>query len=76
MPEEATLYRFVRQCLATNRVDSHAFEHFLTAFGERSVVEATAIMGYYALGAYLLNAVELLPEEPAWVERQEPPAGP
>jgi 4-carboxymuconolactone decarboxylase len=76
MPEEATLYRFVRQCLATNRVDSHAFEHFLTAFGERGVVEATAIMGYYALGAYLLNAVELLPDEPAWVERQEPQAGP
>ena len=32
--------------------------------------------GVLRSGAYLLNAVELLPDEPAWVERREPPAGP
>ena len=63
MPEEATLYRFVRQCLATNRVDS-AFEHFLTAFGERSVVEATAIMGYYALGLICSTPSSFFPTSP------------
>jgi 4-carboxymuconolactone decarboxylase len=57
-PDEMLVHAFCTALLRRNSVDGQTFEAFLARFGERGVVEATAIMGYYQIGAHLLNAVE------------------
>jgi 4-carboxymuconolactone decarboxylase len=55
--DEALVHRFCAALLRTNRVDDATFARFRERFGERGIVELTTIMGYYAMGAFLLNAV-------------------
>jgi len=54
----AALYKFVTQLLLTNRVDEAVFAECRRLFGERGIVEAASIMGYYTMVGFMLNAVE------------------
>jgi 4-carboxymuconolactone decarboxylase len=54
----SALYKFVTQSLAHNRVDDAVFAEFRALFGERGVVEAATIVGYYSMAAFMLNAVQ------------------
>lgn len=56
--DERLLYHFVTALLRHSKVSPEMFDAFRAAFGERGVIDATAIMGYYQIGAHLLNAVE------------------
>ena len=56
--DEAELHGFVATLLRRNAVGEEQFSRFVERFGEKGVVEVTAIMGYYEIGAHLLNAVE------------------
>jgi 4-carboxymuconolactone decarboxylase len=56
--DERLLHAFVAALLARDKVEQGLFDAFRAKFGERGVIEATAIMGYYEIGAHLLNAVE------------------
>ena len=57
--EQAAVFRFVDQLLVGHAVDDAAFAKFRELFGERGIVEATAIMGYYSLVGHLLNAARV-----------------
>lgn len=57
--DEKILYEGTRQLLVGSHMESEAFSSIVNTFGERGIIELTAIMGYYAMGAYLVNAVEL-----------------
>lgn len=61
--DEVLVHRYVTALLRRNRVPDDAYAAFEEAFGRRGVIEMAALIGYYALGAYTLNAVEL--EAPA-----------
>ncbi len=59
--DEAALYTYVSQLLTQPRIDAEAFEQFHRLFGHKGVVDIAAIAGYYTLGAFTLNSVELDP---------------
>ncbi|WP_419913913.1 carboxymuconolactone decarboxylase family protein [Hoeflea sp.] len=61
--DEQVVYRATRELLSGNRMSQSAFDAVIELFGERGIVELTAIMGYYALGAFLLNATEMTPPD-------------
>lgn len=61
--DERVVYRATQQLLSQNRMSQSAFDALINLFGERGIVELTAIMGYYALGAFLLNATEISPPD-------------
>lgn len=61
--DEQAVYDVVAELLATNRVSQAAFDALTDKFGERGIVELTAIMGYYALGAFLLNSTAMTPPD-------------
>lgn len=61
--DERIIHRAVTELLSANRVADEAFQDVVEHFGERGIVELTAIMGYYAMGAFLLNATELAPHD-------------
>jgi 4-carboxymuconolactone decarboxylase len=56
--EMEAFYDFVIGLLVRNRIADAVYYRFVAAFGEVGVVEVTALMGYYEIGAHLLNAVE------------------
>ena len=62
-PDLGIIYPFVRSLISMNDVPDADFDAFRARFGERGVVEAAAIMGYYAVGAFTLNAVRFPPKE-------------
>ncbi len=65
--EEATVVRFTRELAATNRVSDETFEAARAQLGERGVVELSAAIGYYAMLAYFMNALEVaVPDDPGW----------
>jgi 4-carboxymuconolactone decarboxylase len=59
--DQALMFSFVDGLLRKNDVPDALFERFRTRFGERGVVEVTALMGYYTLVGHLLNAVRFAP---------------
>jgi 4-carboxymuconolactone decarboxylase len=63
--DQACLYRFVDSLLKRHDVADDTFNSFLDRFGQRGVVEMTALMGYYTLLAYLLNAVRFGADAPS-----------
>jgi 4-carboxymuconolactone decarboxylase len=69
-PAQQAVYDFVSQLLTRNRVDDAGFAAFHSMFGERGVVEATAVMGYYCTAGFALNAVGMLPNGEALPPRQ------
>ena len=61
--------RFAVELNRSKSVSDASYDDTLTRFGERTVVELTALVGYYTMVAMTLNAHEIpLPEgvEPAF----------
>ncbi len=53
--DEAIVYDFVRQLHATQAVSDATYARALAAFGERGIVDLTAVAGYYTTLAMILN---------------------
>jgi len=67
--EDATVLRYATELNRFNSVSDATYADALARFGERTVVELTALVGYYTMVAMTLNAHEIpLPEgvEPAF----------
>jgi 4-carboxymuconolactone decarboxylase len=61
--EEALVYRYALELNQTKSVSDLTYAKTLERFGERTVVELTALVGYYTMVAMTLNAHEIpLPE--------------
>ncbi len=56
--EEAVVYNFGSELLATKHVSDATFAAAKAQLGERGVVDLTALMGYYQMVAMLLNVDE------------------
>jgi len=62
-PEEREIYDFVRELQTTGRVQDRFYVPILERWGERGIVELTAVTGYYTMVAMMLNAHDIpLPE--------------
>lgn len=62
-PEERLVYQFALELNQQRSVSDATYAATLEAFGERAVVELTALVGYYTMVAMTLNAHEIpLPE--------------
>lgn len=62
-PDEAAIYRYAVELNRHNSVSDKTYAAALTLFGERAVVELTALVGYYTMVAMTLNCHEIpLPE--------------
>jgi 4-carboxymuconolactone decarboxylase len=59
--EYALVIRYGRDILRQHRVDGDTFEAARARYGERGVIDLTATLGYYALLASVLNAVDVQP---------------
>ena len=55
-PDEAEVYVFVRELQLSGRVGDPVYDAVRTRWGERGVVELTALTGYYTMVAMTLNA--------------------
>jgi 4-carboxymuconolactone decarboxylase len=67
--DDAAVVRFATELNRSNSVSDATYGDALARFGERTVVELTALVGYYTMVAMTLNAHELpLPDgvEPAF----------
>jgi 4-carboxymuconolactone decarboxylase len=63
LTEERLVYHFAKELNAQNSVSDQTYAACLEHFGERAVVELTALVGYYTMVAMTLNAHEIpLPE--------------
>lgn len=54
--QAAEIYRYARQLLHLGDVDSETYAAVRRRWGERGVVEITAVVGYYTMVAMTLNA--------------------
>lgn len=54
-PDEEAVYNFADQLLETRQVGDAAFKAVVDKFGERGVVDLTAVMGYYCFVSMMLN---------------------
>ena len=62
-PAEEALYRLVTEALRNRRVSDATYRTAVEALGERCVVEAVGIVGYYSLVSLTLNVFQVgLPE--------------
>lgn len=62
-PEESTVIQFASELNRLNSVSDATYAQALACFGTRTVVELTALVGYYTMVAMTLNAHEIpLPE--------------
>ncbi|MEG2632925.1 MAG: carboxymuconolactone decarboxylase family protein, partial [Comamonas sp.] len=62
-PEEQLVYQFALELNQQRSVSDATYAATLACFGERIVVELTALVGYYTMVAMTLNAHEIpLPE--------------
>ncbi len=57
--DDAVVIRFATELNATNSVSDETYSAALERFGERTVVELTALVGYYTMVAMTLNAHEI-----------------
>jgi 4-carboxymuconolactone decarboxylase len=53
--EEATVYDYLHELHATQAVSDATYARAVAAFGEPGVVDLTAVAGYYATLAMILN---------------------
>ncbi|MBI4497221.1 MAG: carboxymuconolactone decarboxylase family protein [Chloroflexi bacterium] len=62
-PEEAIITRYAQEIVRQRRVSEETFQAALAHLGTRGVTELTALLGYYTMLAFALNAfqVELEP---------------
>ena len=61
--EQAAIYNFAAGLLCHNRVSDEVYADFDRRYGAKGVVEITGLIGYYQMGAQLLNATEFRPED-------------
>ena len=57
--EEAIVYDFVSELLATGQVSDAGFARVKAAFGERGVVDLVGAVGYYSLVSMVLNVARV-----------------
>ena len=57
------MFRTVSGLLENDRLSDAEYADFIDAFGAEGLVELTALIGYYQIGAHLLNAVEHEPPD-------------
>ena len=64
--DEQVVYRFSHELVHAKRVSPSTYASAVAMFGEKTVVELVAILGYYALVSMTINAFEvpLPPGEP------------
>ncbi len=62
-PEDAQIIDFTRQLLRRHRLDDATVQAMRTRFGDDEFIQLTSAIGYYALLAMTMNAVELEPHE-------------
>jgi 4-carboxymuconolactone decarboxylase len=55
-PDEAVVYDFTRQLVATGVVSDEAYEQALTLLAPAGVVELVSVCGFYTLVSFTLNA--------------------
>ena len=57
--EDAQIVSFVREMIHNHRVSEPTFQAIYARFGEKSMVELTATVGYYAMLACTLNTFDV-----------------
>ncbi|HEV8724422.1 MAG TPA: carboxymuconolactone decarboxylase family protein [Candidatus Binatia bacterium] len=62
--EEAQIVSFVREMIHSHRVSEPTFQAIYGRFGEKSMVELTATIGYYAMLACTLNTFDVYTATP------------
>lgn len=67
-PDEAAVFTFTRELLATGDVSARTYSAAVAAIGDTGVVELTLLVGYYCLISFTLNAFEV-PLPPGNTER-------
>lgn len=58
-PDAQTIYDFVTEYFATNRVSDATYRRAVSAFGEAGVVDLVATVGYYGLVSMTLNVFDV-----------------
>ena len=61
--DQQVVYDFAIGLLRSNRVSDEVYAAFNQRFGPEGIVEITGLIGYYQIGAHLLNATEFLPDD-------------
>ena len=61
LPHEAEIVTYVRQLFRNNRVEQPVFDALKQRYGIPWLVEMTAVVGYYAMLAGVVNAFEVAP---------------
>ncbi|SEH40604.1 hypothetical protein SAMN05192561_101661 [Halopenitus malekzadehii] len=59
---EACLVSYVRELIEEHAVSDSTFEAARDRYGETGITELTGTIGYYAMLACVLNAVEVVPD--------------
>ncbi|MXY33142.1 MAG: carboxymuconolactone decarboxylase family protein [Boseongicola sp. SB0664_bin_43] len=62
-PDQESIYDFATGLLRENRVSDEVYSAFESRYGAKGIVEITGLIGYYQIGAHLLNATEFLPDD-------------
>ena len=65
LPEEALIVDYGRQILRDKRISQETFDAARKRFGDKVLVDLTALLGYYSMIACALNAFEVMPPEGA-----------
>jgi 4-carboxymuconolactone decarboxylase len=58
-PDEAAVYAFAHELLATRAVSDATFQNAIAQLGRKGVVELTGILGYYGLISMTIKAFEV-----------------
>ncbi len=58
---DAVVHAFARELVTTGQVSDSAYDAALAALGEATVVDLIAVVGYYTLVAFTLNARQVPP---------------
>jgi 4-carboxymuconolactone decarboxylase len=62
-PEDASIVKFTRTILREHRVDDATFKAVQTQLGEQPFIDFMATVGYYAMLAVVIDAVEVAPAD-------------
>ena len=57
--DEAAVYAFATEIWTTKRVSAATYARAVALFGEKTVVELTSLLGYYAIVSMTINVFEL-----------------
>ncbi len=64
--DERTVYEFATELLANHDVSEETVARARTLFGERGVIELTALVGYYQMGIYTLSVARVPLVDGSW----------